>query len=79
MTTPSGPVEVRSRLGAEQVLTYLQPSVKLTNGVATWLHFDPPGSVRVLTGAGVVKASPAFRLQDAPPSGIQGGSRRTRP
>jgi hypothetical protein len=30
-----GPVEVRNWLGVEQVLTYPQPSIKLTNGVAT--------------------------------------------
>jgi RHS repeat-associated protein len=59
-TTYFGPVEVRNWLGAEQVLTYPQPSVKLTNGVATWLHFDHLGSVRAITDATGAKVESAI-------------------
>jgi len=51
---------VRNWLGAEQVLTYPQPSLKLTNGVATWLHFDHLGSVRAITDAGGAKVESAI-------------------
>ena len=60
VTTYFGPVEVRNWLGAEQVLTYPQPSVKLTNGVATWLHFDHLGSVRAITDATGAKVESAI-------------------
>ncbi len=60
VTTYFGPVEVRNWLGAEQVLTYPQPSIKLTNGVATWLHFDHLGSVRALTDATGTKVESAI-------------------
>jgi RHS repeat-associated protein len=60
VTTYFGPVEVRNWLGAEQVLTYPQPSVKLTNGVATWLHFDHLGSVRAITDTTGAKVESAI-------------------
>jgi RHS repeat-associated protein len=48
-----GAVEVRNWLvpGQEQVLTYPSPAVKLTNGVASYLHRDHLGSVRAITDA----------------------------
>jgi RHS repeat-associated protein len=58
-------VEVRNWLiaGAEQVLTYPQPAVKLLNGVtpaaATYLHRDALGSVRAITSAAGVKIEAA--------------------
>ena len=51
---------MRNWLGAEQVLTYPQPSLKLTNGVATWLHFDHLGSVRAITDATGAKVESAI-------------------
>lgn len=54
-TTYFGAVEIRNWLvaGAEQVLTYPHPSVKLLNGTtpaqATYLHRDGLGSVRAIT------------------------------
>jgi RHS repeat-associated protein len=58
-------VEVRNWLiaGAEQVLTYPQPAVKLLNGVtpaaATYLHRDALGSVRAITSAAGAKIEAA--------------------
>jgi RHS repeat-associated protein len=48
-----GPVEIRNWLvpGQEQVITYPHPAVKLTNGVASYLHRDHLGSVRAITDA----------------------------
>ena len=60
VTTYFGPVEVRNWLGVEQVLTYPQPSIKLTNGVATWRHFDHLGSVRAITDATGAKVESAI-------------------
>ena len=60
VTTYFGPVEVRNWLGAEQVLTYPWAAIKLTNGVATWLHFDHLGSVRAITDAAGVKVESAI-------------------
>ena len=64
-TTPAtvyfGPVEVRSWkiAGAEQVITYPHPNVKLTNGVKTFMHRDALGSVRAITDAAGVKIESA--------------------
>jgi RHS repeat-associated protein len=58
-------VEVRNWLiaGAEQVLTYPQPAVKLLNGTtpaaATYLHRDALGSVRAITSAAGAKIEAA--------------------
>jgi RHS repeat-associated protein len=48
-----GAVEVRNWQvpGQEVVLTYPSPAVKLTNGVASYLHRDHLGSVRAITDA----------------------------
>jgi RHS repeat-associated protein len=48
-----GAVEVRNWQvpGPEVVLTYPSPAVKLTNGVASYLHRDHLGSVRAITDA----------------------------
>ncbi len=43
-----------------QVLTYPWAAVKLTNGVATWLHFDHLGSVRAITDATGAKVESAI-------------------
>ena len=51
---------MRNWLGVEQVLTYPQPAIKLTNGVATWLHFDHLGSVRAITDATGAKVESAI-------------------
>ena len=61
-----GAVEVRNWLvaGAEQVLTYPHPAVKLLNGTtpatATYLHRDGLGSVRAITDAAGVKIESAL-------------------
>jgi RHS repeat-associated protein len=61
-----GPVEVRNWLilGAEQVLTYPHPAVKLVNGttpaVATYLHRDGLSSVRTITNSAGVKTESAL-------------------
>jgi RHS repeat-associated protein len=61
-----GAVEVRNWLvaGAEQVLTYPHPAVKLLNGtspaVATYLHRDGLSSVRAITNAAGVKIESAL-------------------
>jgi RHS repeat-associated protein len=61
-----GAVEVRNWLvaGAEQVLTYPHPAVKLLNGttpaVATYLHRDGLSSVRAITDAAGVKIESAL-------------------
>ncbi len=56
-----GAVEVRNWLvpGQEQVLTYPSPAVKLTNGVASFLHRDHLGSVRAITDASGVRVESA--------------------
>ncbi len=61
-----GAVEVRNwRIaGAEQILTYPHPAVKLLNGttpaVATYLHRDGLSSVRAITDAAGVKIEAAL-------------------
>jgi hypothetical protein len=48
-----GPVELRGfDTPGEQVITYPHPSVRLVNGVASFLHRDALSSVRAVTGAG---------------------------
>jgi RHS repeat-associated protein len=56
-----GAVEVRNWLvpGQEQVLTYPSAAVKLTNGVASYLHRDHLGSVRAITDAAGVRVESA--------------------
>ncbi|CAN1576149.1 Rhs repeat-associated core [Paracoccaceae bacterium] len=62
----SAPVEVRKWkvTGAEQVLTYPHPAVKLLNGTtpaaATYLHRDGLSSVRAITSAAGVKLEAAI-------------------
>jgi RHS repeat-associated protein len=48
-----GPVEIRNWQvpGQEQVLTYPLPSVRLTNGVPSYLRRDHLGSIRAITDA----------------------------
>jgi RHS repeat-associated protein len=64
-TVTFGAVEVRNWLiaGAEQVLTYPQPAVKLLNGTtpaaATYLHRDALASVRAITSAAGAKIEAA--------------------
>jgi RHS repeat-associated protein len=66
---------VRNWLGAEQVLTYPQPSIKLTNGTATWLHFDHLGSVRAITDATGAKVESAiYRPFGEQSEGLQPGT-----
>jgi RHS repeat-associated protein len=67
-------VEVRNWrvAGAEQVLTYPHPAVKLLNGTtpaaATWLHRDGLASVRVLTDAAGAKIEAALYKPFGEPS-----------
>lgn len=46
--------------GAEQVITYPHPYVKVTNGVKTYLHRDALGHVRAMTDAAGVKIESAI-------------------
>jgi hypothetical protein len=60
-TVHFGAVEVRNWQvpGQEVVLTYPSPAVKLTNGVASYLHRDHLGSVRAITDAAGVRVESA--------------------
>ncbi|HHB80172.1 MAG TPA: hypothetical protein ENK83_00260 [Aliiroseovarius sp.] len=56
-----GPIEIRNPGGAEEVLLYPLPSVRITGGVAGYLHVDQLGSVRVITSAGVVETERTYK------------------